>query len=195
MKQKGFPGSEFWHRSFGAGQSPMPKSTTGFTLVELLVVISIITLLASVIMASLNSARFKARDARRRSDVNQLRSAIILYYDKYDVPPATDGNMRYCLGHGDIGTCWPGSGNYHGSTDLDNKIKEFLTTIPDDPLNNTSCNGDAYMYYSDATGKLIYLHYGMEGPPTDATCSPGIYTGHWEDSCGRTACLLPLDLP
>jgi prepilin-type N-terminal cleavage/methylation domain-containing protein len=41
----GFPGSRFWHRSFGAGQSPMPKFTTGFTLVEVLVGVAIIAFL------------------------------------------------------------------------------------------------------------------------------------------------------
>ena len=52
-----------------------------FTLVELLVVISIISLLASVIMASLNSARGKARYARMISDMRQIAEAAQLDYD------------------------------------------------------------------------------------------------------------------
>lgn len=59
------------------------KNKTGFTLIELLVVIAIISLLSSVVMSSLNSARSKARDARRISDVKQLQLALNLYYDKY----------------------------------------------------------------------------------------------------------------
>ncbi|OGE75812.1 MAG: hypothetical protein A3C85_03235 [Candidatus Doudnabacteria bacterium RIFCSPHIGHO2_02_FULL_48_21] len=55
------------------------KSRDGFTLIELLVVISIIGLLASVILISLNSARGKARDARRRADTRQLQTAIEFY--------------------------------------------------------------------------------------------------------------------
>ncbi len=53
----------------------------GFTLIELLVVIAIIGILSSVVLASLNSARRKGRDARRISDIKQLQLALELYYD------------------------------------------------------------------------------------------------------------------
>jgi prepilin-type N-terminal cleavage/methylation domain-containing protein len=53
----------------------------GFTLIELLVVIAIIGILSSVVLASLNSARQKGRDARRISDLKQVQLALELYYD------------------------------------------------------------------------------------------------------------------
>lgn len=58
----------------------------GFTLIELLVVIAIIGLLSSVVLASLNGARKKGRDARRLSDVKQLQTALELYYDNQSAP-------------------------------------------------------------------------------------------------------------
>ena len=57
------------------------KSARGFTLIELLVVIAIIGILSSVVLASLNSARKKGRDARRIADLKQLQLALELYYD------------------------------------------------------------------------------------------------------------------
>ncbi len=57
------------------------RRTGGFTLIELLVVIAIIGILSSVVLASLNSARLKARDARRVADLKQIQIALELYYD------------------------------------------------------------------------------------------------------------------
>lgn len=52
----------------------------GFTLIELLVVIAIIGILASVVLASLNSARNKGSDAKVESQMAQIRSAAEIYY-------------------------------------------------------------------------------------------------------------------
>lgn len=60
----------------------------GFTLIELLVVIAIIGILSSVVLASLNSARQKSRDARRVSDIKQLQLALELYFDTAGTYPA-----------------------------------------------------------------------------------------------------------
>ncbi|PJE73322.1 MAG: secretion system protein G [Candidatus Tagabacteria bacterium CG10_big_fil_rev_8_21_14_0_10_40_13] len=57
------------------------KNKKGFTLIELLVVIAIIGILSSVVLASLNSARKKARDARRVADIKQIQLALEMYFD------------------------------------------------------------------------------------------------------------------
>jgi prepilin-type N-terminal cleavage/methylation domain-containing protein len=73
----------------------------GFTLIELLVVIAIISPLSSVILASLNTARAKGRDAKRLADFKQLQSALELYYDDNNSYPGTDGQWM------DIDGCDP----------------------------------------------------------------------------------------
>ncbi|HEU4677303.1 MAG TPA: type II secretion system protein [Candidatus Paceibacterota bacterium] len=52
----------------------------GFTLIELLVVIAIIGILASVVLASLNSARDKGADAAIKSSINNARAQAELFY-------------------------------------------------------------------------------------------------------------------
>jgi len=53
----------------------------GFTLIELLVVIAIIGILSSVVLASLNTARGKGSDAAIKSNLDNMRAEIALYYD------------------------------------------------------------------------------------------------------------------
>ncbi len=67
--------------------------TRGFTLIELLVVIAIIGLLSSVVLASLNGARQKARDAQRVSHLTQIRTALEMYYSDNNSYPNSGGIM------------------------------------------------------------------------------------------------------
>lgn len=65
----------------------MNKNTKGFTLVELLVVISIIAVLISAAMVAFSDSRMKSRDAKRTADMDAFNKAINLYInDNGDAP-------------------------------------------------------------------------------------------------------------
>ena len=73
----------------------MKNTQKGFTLIELLVVIAIIGMLSSVVLVSLNSAREKARNARRIADARQAVGALELYFDAQSTPqyPAATSSL------------------------------------------------------------------------------------------------------
>ncbi len=58
------------------------KFKNGFTLIELLVVIAIIGVLSTVVLASLNTARARARDSARISNIKQVQSALAMYHSE-----------------------------------------------------------------------------------------------------------------
>ncbi len=123
---------------------------SGFTLIELLVVIAIIGLLSSVVLASLNKARSKARDNKRISEMRQLQVALEFYYDKYGSYPNSS---------------WVRSCDATWNTSLGLALKEFLPTMPIDPTND--CAGYSYAGYKN------YSYFGIEYTP------PGGKPGQW----------------
>ncbi len=141
------------HQKSGAGFIQAPsvkkKSGAGFTLIELLVVIAIIGLLASVVLVNLNSARGKARDAKRRADIRQMQTALELYFDKYGSYPSSTSWANDC------------GGDTSFATALNPLVTEgFISKVPKEPKNpsawpvcyyyqtNYNCNiGDAVHPY------------------------------------------------
>lgn len=92
--------------------SKFRKGERGFTLVELLVVISIIGVLATLVLLQLGTARSKARDAKRISDINQIRSAVEQYFED-------------------------NGGKYPVAVSLAN-LGKYMTQVPVDPLTGTA---------------------------------------------------------
>ena len=65
------------------------KLNIGFTLIELLVVISIIGLLAGLVISNVAGVRERARDVERKTDLDQIKKALRMYYNDNNTYPPT----------------------------------------------------------------------------------------------------------
>jgi len=123
------------------------KNKKGFTLVELLVVVAIIALLASVVLASINTARAKSRDAKRFEDMHNFQDALDLYFNANGSYPIAncipDGWDTLGWASLDTGysTCW---------TTLQTNLAPYISKLPTDPAPQ---NGDNYWYGAFNSGQ------------------------------------------
>ncbi|PIP18125.1 MAG: hypothetical protein COX43_00430 [Parcubacteria group bacterium CG23_combo_of_CG06-09_8_20_14_all_35_9] len=137
-------------REFGLNS---PKfASRGFTLVELLVVIAIVALLAVGIVVAIGHVQLKSRDAKRASDVTEIRKILALYSNTENGFPVNPNSGL------DIKTCLTGTDDVSGLL----IEKKAATRIPADPLwpeDTDKC----YYYKSFDEGVSYELSYWLEG--------------------------------
>jgi type II secretion system protein G len=148
----------------------------GFTLIELLVVIAIIGLLSSVVLANLNNAKVKARDAQRFSDFNQIRNALELYHLKYGVYP----NANNCCWF-DSGTHW--NGTTRNANDWIPGLSEFISPVPRDPKWGITGGAGNNGYEYDGLGSTYCLWFSFEQVPDNSRNSFVTYWGRPNAYC------------
>lgn len=167
------------------------KNKKGFTLIELLVVVAIIGLLSSIVLVSLDSARAKARDAKRKSDIRQIQTALALYYN-------TNGYYPPCAGEPGVSgsSIWSYSADAtwkNNSNCLALALKPFIPSLPVDPKNNVIRafdSGNNYSYFYGATDNNLTtspnpqdydLGANLEVKTDKSTCQFKSWTFHWHD--------------
>ena len=157
----------------------MKLNKSGFTLVELLVVIIVIGILASIVLVTFNSAQAKSRDARRMADLQNIAEAIGSYRAKYGDDISTGSGCGY-QGNGS------GWFNYTGTSYTKSILtclteKGYLSSSIIDPFNcatttdGAPCKqqGYAYMKYTAGSGDTsvtcVYAHLEASGSTSDLT--------------------------
>lgn len=173
----------------------MTKSKSGFTIVELLIVIVIIAILAAITIVAYNGVQQRARDSARKQDLAILAKAVNLYQvDVGDYAQAGCGNgVGSGWLHNDydgaagpnvpINDCLRGNGP-HSSHD-------YLGPVRRDPSGNQSCPGSgagsgaachAYIKVSCAAG--TWLMANLESLPQDDTVTNGTCNATYDTAYG-----------
>ncbi len=125
----------------------MKKIKLGFTLIELLIVITIIGILTAVVTTNLSSARSRARDARRKSDLRSIEQSLRLYYNDYKKFPDSDAEFK-------IDGCNTNPCSWGGAFSKGNGPTIYMTSLPTDPSSTTNST-TTYRYYSSSDDQYI----------------------------------------
>lgn len=167
------------------------KNKTGFTLVELMVVISIISMLSSVVLSAVNKARQKANNTQTRSIVNEYRNAIELYRSNNPTGglPNPDDNGDHCLGsYPTTHACGlhnisdPGFGLSTESPQLYAALINYMPSFPAAKQSDTYHPFLTSYYFNGPTYSCTFPTNPLGGVCTRATIT-------WTNSNGDTNCL------
>jgi len=128
------------------------KKQEGFTLIEIMVVILILGLLATLVVQSLRGATDKAKRTKAMADIAELKTALDRYYiDMGSYPTSDQGLAALVNPGGQGGTQVSSSGGSAGGSD-----DSYIQRIPNDPW------GNPYVYASDGTSYTL-KSYGADG--------------------------------
>lgn len=106
------------------------RKAKGFTLIEILIVITIIGILATVGLYSFDNARQKARDSKRKQDLQTIKTALVLYYQDFrQYPPSCQGS-----------SCQAMSFASSASSNWIPELEDYLPKAPKDPRQASAAN-------------------------------------------------------
>lgn len=145
-------------------QQPKPqRAQSGFTLIEIMVVVVILGILASVVVPKIMDNPDRARVAKAKNDVQAMKSALDLYkLDNFNYP-STDQGLQAL------------ASKPSGSPEARNwKQGGYLDRLPKDPW------GNDYQYLNPGVNAEIDIFsYGADGRPSGEGVAADI--GNWQD--------------
>lgn len=124
-----------------------PRS--GFTLIELMVAISIIAILAAVGLVSYSSAQKVSRNSKRIQDLKAIQTALETYRTangSYPVVTPDVAGTWYSQCSGWVQVASP-------NQVIPNMVPTYMSTIPADPALNTAANTNCYLYKGGSGGQ------------------------------------------
>lgn len=144
---------------------------TGFTVIELLVVVAIIAMIASAALALLSVERARARDATREQNIKTLQTALNLYAVNARTYPSSSV-LGTCVPSADcssIATCGEAitDASQAGRTLV---LDGSAPAIPKDPINQGN-----YKFYYSSSGSSYTISYCLETDSVLGKKASGLY--------------------
>ena len=141
------------------------QKQTGFTIVELLIVIVVIAILAAISITAYNGIQERARDSQRAQDMSTIKKALLMY-------DTIHGGVQRTVTYGGNGT---GGWNYSAGSNWLSFLESDYGEMPVDPLNlnaTTSSSDFSYRYYCYNAGTYGYTE-------------PTVVLGYWTEGDSR----------
>jgi prepilin-type N-terminal cleavage/methylation domain-containing protein len=118
------------------------KTAKGFTLIELMVVITIIAILSTVGLVLYSNAQKAVRFSKRMQDVQAIKTALEIYKNVTGTYPNPGWAWRSnCSG-------W---GGYNADQIIPGLVPGYMPSFPEDPQFNRAANSGCYIYLSNGT--------------------------------------------
>lgn len=176
----------------------MKRAKNGFTIIELIVVVTVIGILAGIVFVNYNNAQIKARNADRAAEMHNWKNLFELYYANYgQYPPVANGN--YCLGFNfplgsdgqarcrDSAMTDP---NYSYLQSGNAQLMTYLQQVGTIPTNQpVRVGGDLVGPYMVYWGTGMSITEVFEGGKTD--CPPSMKYS-WDNGNGAVLCYMSL---
>ena len=134
----------------------MIKNKSGFTIVELLIVIVVIGILAAISMVAYSGVQQRARDSTRKQDLAAIAKAVNLYHaDNGQYPPTQ------------VGWCTQVSNPVYPQ--FKDALSRYISKIPQDPIQA----GEPKDYFYRNYGSSFVLYAQVEGSGNGSYSSAG----------------------
>lgn len=135
------------------------KFLKGFTIFELLVTFIVVAIIFLFVFVEIQPARAKTRDARRISDLNNLKASLQLFYMDKGAYPETPKDGEWCsLSEPEEEEC---EGFVY---EFAQSLESYIDEVPEDPLHNREEDGIkySYRYYALSSGQEYKIHAYLE---------------------------------